>query len=129
VLSRQLFNQSARHSSPARSELKRRDARRRVPPLRAPAAPRAGLSAAAPTIIGFRPSAGTVGTVVTLTGSGFSGAGVVELVHATARFTVVSDARIRSELYSDTAWYRTLVDLGGDVKKSTLLSVRPIRNF
>ena len=34
-----------------------------------------------------------------------------------------------SELYSDTAYYRTLVDLGGDVKKRTLLSVRPIRNF
>ena len=37
-----------------------------------------------PTISGFTPAAGPVGTVVTLTGSGFSGATVVELVHAEA---------------------------------------------
>ncbi len=48
-----------------------------------------------PTISGFTPTAGPVGAVVNLTGSGFSGATVVELVHAEAAFTVLSDARIR----------------------------------
>ena len=48
-----------------------------------------------PTISGVRPIAGPVGTVVTLSGSGFSGATVVELVHAEAVFTVLSDAQIR----------------------------------
>jgi len=48
-----------------------------------------------PTITSFTPTAGPVGTVVILTGSGFSGATVVELVHAEAAFTVVNDALIR----------------------------------
>ncbi len=48
-----------------------------------------------PTISGVRPIAGPVGTVVTLSGSGFSGATVVELVHAEAVFTVLSDTQIR----------------------------------
>ena len=48
----------------------------------------------APTIASFTPHEGAVGTVVTLAGSGFSGATRVSLGRAAATFTVVSDAQI-----------------------------------
>ena len=54
----------------------------------------AGASVAPPMISGFTPTSGPVGTAVTLTGVGFTGATVVELVHARAVFTVVSATRI-----------------------------------
>ena len=62
--------------------------------LALPAGASAGAPGAGPTISAFYPAAGPVGTVVTLKGSGFNGATVVELVHAQARFTVQSGTRI-----------------------------------
>ena len=51
-------------------------------------------AAPAPTIASFTPSEGLVGTLVTLTGSGFSGTTRVSLGRAAATFTVVGDAQI-----------------------------------
>jgi hypothetical protein len=48
----------------------------------------------APTITSFAPTSGPVGTSVTLSGTNFSGATAVELVHAAASFTVNSAAQI-----------------------------------
>ena len=47
-----------------------------------------------PTVRGFTPTSGPVGTVVTVAGTGFSGVTAVELVHAAAAFTVDSDTQI-----------------------------------
>ena len=44
-----------------------------------------------PVISGFTPGLGPVGTVVTIAGTGFAGATVVEFIHATASFTVDPD--------------------------------------
>jgi len=52
-------------------------------------------AASAPTITSFTPDEGPPGTLVTLTGSGFSGATRVDLGRWRADFTVVSDAQIR----------------------------------
>jgi streptogramin lyase len=58
----------------------------------------AGLATAGgsrrPTVRGFAPASGPVGTVVTVIGTGFSGATAVALVHAAAAFTVDSDTQI-----------------------------------
>jgi len=54
------------------------------------------ISVAAPTVTGFTPTSGPVGTAVTLTGTGFTGATKVAF-HGTfwwAAFTVVSDTQI-----------------------------------
>ena len=52
------------------------------------------LIAAAPTIAGFLPTTGPVGTPVIITGTGFSGATAVAFGGAAATFTVGSDAQI-----------------------------------
>jgi len=59
--------------------------------LPAGAAASPGAAAAAPTIAGFTPHEGPVGTLVTVTGSGFSDALRVTLGRAEAAFTVRSD--------------------------------------
>jgi hypothetical protein len=56
------------------------------------------VAASAPSIASFAPATGPVGTTVTLTGSGFTGATNVALNGATATFTVVSDTSITAKV-------------------------------
>jgi hypothetical protein len=49
---------------------------------------------AAPSVVGFTPTSGRVGTSVTVSGSGFTGAGNVAFHGTAARFSVVSDTLI-----------------------------------
>src|SRR5256885_1575301 len=51
-------------------------------------------SAAAPIVTSFAPNTGTIGTSVTLTGSGFTGATIVTFHGVTATFKIVSDTKI-----------------------------------
>ncbi len=53
-------------------------------------------AATGPKITGFSPAGGPVGTVVTVTGSGFTGASSVTFQKVTAPFTVESDTSIKS---------------------------------
>ena len=57
--------------------------------------------AAAPTIASFSPTNGPVGTSVTLTGTGFTGANRVEFNGVDATFTVVSDTQITTTVPTD----------------------------
>ena len=59
-----------------------------------PAAAPAPAPAPAPAITGFSPVSGLAGTVVTVTGSGFTGAIAVAFNGTTATFTVVSGTSI-----------------------------------
>ena len=52
------------------------------------------VAAVAPTISSFSPASGTIGTAVTLTGSGFTGATKVTFNTAGSQFTVTSDTQI-----------------------------------
>jgi outer membrane protein assembly factor BamB len=65
--------------------------------LAAAFAPASAL-AAAPVISSFSPGSGTVGTAVTLNGSGFTGATDVSFTGASASFTVVDDSRISTSV-------------------------------
>ena len=56
--------------------------------------------AARPTITGFSPTSGPVGTSVTITGTNFTGASVVKFAATSATFNVVSDTQIRATVPS-----------------------------
>lgn len=53
-----------------------------------------------PTIISFNPVAGAVGSTVTLSGTGFIGAGAVSFNNTSASFTVLSDSQIQATIPS-----------------------------
>jgi len=64
------------------------------------AAAAVGTAVAAPTVTSFTPTSGPVGTVVTVTGSGFTGAAAVAFNGAAASFSVASDAQITATVPS-----------------------------
>src|ERR1700710_844542 len=59
--------------------------------------------AAPPTVKSFSPATGTIGTDVTIVGSGFTGAKAVEFYNAGSTFKVVSDAKIQATAPANVA--------------------------
>ena len=73
-----------------------------------------GLSPIAPpTITGFTPTQGAIGTVVTITGTRFTGATSVTIGGRAATFTVVSATQIRATVPVGVTSGRIVVTTGG----------------
>jgi IPT/TIG domain len=70
--------------------------------------PSCGSTVTAPTISGFSPTSGPVGSNVTITGTGFTGATSVTLRNVNAQFTVDSPTQITAKVpatgYPDGRW-------------------------
>jgi hypothetical protein len=77
-----------------------------------------------PTITSFTPTSGPVGTVVTISGRGFTGTTAVAFNGVTASFTVVSDAQLRATVPSGAATGRIRVTNGaGSVESGSVFTV------
>src|SRR5439155_4265243 len=82
--------------------------------------------AAVPVISSFSPTSGTVGTVVTLNGSGFTGATDVAFNGTSATFTVVGDTRITTSVpNSATTGKIAVTSPGGRGTSGTSFKVKP----
>jgi len=78
-----------------------------------------GSQPPAPAITGFNPTSGDVGTVVDVSGSGFSGASAVTFNNvAASQFTVVSDTRITATVPSGATTGRIRVTTAGGTATS-----------
>jgi hypothetical protein len=78
-----------------------------------------------PTITGFTPASGRVGTLVTITGSGFAGATVVRFNQAAAAFTVVSGSEIAATVPTRAKTGPiSVTTAGGTAYSSTAFKVR-----
>ncbi|HJV49789.1 MAG TPA: S8 family serine peptidase, partial [Geothrix sp.] len=80
----------------------------------------------APTVTGLSPSSGPVGTLVTLTGTGFSDASAVTFNGTAATFTLVSDGSITATVPAGATTGRVSVTTpGGTGSTSTSFTVIP----
>jgi uncharacterized protein DUF4082/Big-like domain-containing protein/IPT/TIG domain-containing protein len=81
---------------------------------------------ASPTITSFTPAGGTVRKVVTITGTGFTGATTVSFNGTAAQFRVDSDVQIRAMVPAGaTSGPITVSTPGGTATSSTSFKVRP----
>ncbi|HLO68743.1 MAG TPA: IPT/TIG domain-containing protein [Holophaga sp.] len=82
---------------------------------------------AAPAISGINPASGGVGTVVTVNGTGFTGATAVLVGEASATFTVVSDTQITVTVpqAGTTGFISVANALGVDGGSTSLFTVTP----
>jgi hypothetical protein len=71
-----------------------------------------------PTISGFTPTSGPVGTVVTINGSGFAGATAVKFHTTTASFTIVSGTQLRATVPPGATTGVITVSTQGDTAKT-----------
>ena len=84
------------------------------------------LAVAPPAITAFTPTSGPVGTTVTLSGSGFSGATAVTLSGVAVAFSVNSDTQITATvLPGATSGPISITTLGGTTTSSTSFTVIP----
>src|SRR5947207_1966158 len=82
--------------------------------------------AAAPTISSFSPTAGRIGTNVTINGSGFTGATSVRFNDAPGKFTVKSGTKITATVPPTASTGPISVTTpGGTGKSSTSFNVNP----
>src|SRR5206468_10877432 len=72
-----------------------------------------------PVIRGFTPATGTVGSTVTVTGSGFTGASSVAFNGASAAFTVTSDTTIATTVPPAASTGKISVTVPGATTTST----------
>jgi hypothetical protein len=71
-----------------------------------------------PAVSGFSPGAGTPGSAVTITGSGFGGASAVSLCFVPASFVVVSTTQVTAQVPSGACAGRWRVTTGGGTAAS-----------
>ncbi len=82
---------------------------------------------APPTLTGFSPASGPVGTIVTLAGTGLSGATAVAFNGTSAQFTVVSDTKITATVPAGaTSGAISVTTPGGTVQSATAFTVTPL---
>lgn len=77
---------------------------------------------AAPTISSFTPAKGALGTVVTVTGSGFTGAASVKFGGVAAKFTVVSDTLIHATVPTLAATGKITIGTASSTSTFTVLA-------
>ncbi len=90
-----------------------------VRPAVASSIPRVVTAPAAPTVTGFTPAAGPVGTTVTVTGTGFTGATKVAFHGTSAAFRVNNAARITATVPSGATTGTIAVTTPGGTATST----------
>jgi len=91
-----------------------------------PATVAAAVKLTAPAVTSFNPTSGSIGTQVTIKGSGFTGATTVKFGKVTSQFTVSSSTRITATLpASAPAGVISVTTPGGSGSSSAQFTVEP----